>query len=53
MTEEKVITIQGQILWDKIEAFRKTHSDEETLQEVEINAINYIEVGKNLILNQD
>lgn len=46
LIEEKVITISVYILRDKIEAFRKNHSDEETLQEVKINTMEYIEVGE-------
>lgn len=48
MTEEKIIKIPIKPLWDKIEEFRKTHSDEEALQEVKINTMKYIKVGENL-----
>lgn len=44
MTEEKVIKIPIKLLWDKIEEFRKTHSDEETLCEIKNNLIKYIEI---------
>lgn len=46
LIEEKVIKLSVNVLWDKIEAFRKNHSDEETLQEVKINTMEYIEVGE-------